>query len=461
MAPRHEYDLRVSALTHSYEVADYVKPFRAKLESDELIVPHEKGDVTLEKLKDFVFVDEGDDEDPEFVESSGESEDSLEYESEHETPCREYDLRVPSVSSYDVDDLKPVTVRLEWEQLIVPHEEGDVTLDKLNEFVFEDEDVEEDPEYEESIVETEDSLEYDSEYDIPCHDYDLRAPTIGTYDVDDLTPVTLELEGGQLIVPHEEGAITLDNLEGCIFEDDDDEEDPEYEESIVDTEDSLEYESDEFEEDVEDASQDALASVVTSSCFNLVENEDVNWSFSNKAEEYVASFGVSQLGIRLVDSGLSAIETPVSYFSTWMSDGVRHTRRHLRAARRAGEKQNSDSCRARSLLVQMATLFPLSAVLGSMGVALVESTLCESHMADENIDDPSYVPSSDETEDSLEFRSEIESEEDLVSDLVSESILSSDWEEIRSSEEETDSVASSGEDTDSVASSEYDQVASE
>ena len=81
MAPRHEYDLRVSAFTHSYEVAENVKPFRARLESDELIVPHEKGAVTLEKLQEFVFVDdEGDDEDPEYVESSGESEDSLEYE---------------------------------------------------------------------------------------------------------------------------------------------------------------------------------------------------------------------------------------------------------------------------------------------------------------------------------------------------------------------------------------------
>ena len=44
-------------------------------------MPHEKGAVTLEKLQEFVFVDdEGDDEDPEYVESSGESEDSLEYE---------------------------------------------------------------------------------------------------------------------------------------------------------------------------------------------------------------------------------------------------------------------------------------------------------------------------------------------------------------------------------------------
>ena len=54
--------------------------------------------------------------------------------------------------------------------------------------------------------------------------------------------------------------------------------------------------SDEFE--VEEDVEDALASMVTGSCFNLIENEDIHWSFANKAEEYVASFGVSQLGIR-------------------------------------------------------------------------------------------------------------------------------------------------------------------
>jgi len=449
MAPRHEYDLRVSASTLSYEVAENVKPFRAKLESDELIVPHEKGAVTLEKLQEFVFVDdEGDDEDPEYVESSGESEDSLEYESDNETPCRGYDLRAPTtITSCDVDDLKPVTVKLEWEQLIVPHEEGAVTLDKLKEFVFEDEDVEEDPEYEESIVDSEDSLEYDSEHE--TREYDLRPVLItSSYDVDDLMPVTVELEEGQLIVPHEEGAVTLDKLEGFVFEDEDVEEDPEYEGSTIDSEDSLEYESDEFEveEEDEDGSPDALASVVTRSCLNLVENEDVNWSFANKAEEYVASFGVSQLGIRLVDCGLSIIDAPVSFFSTWMSDGVRHTRRHLRAARRAGEKQNSYSCKAKSLLVHMATLFPLSTLLGSLGVGLVESKLYESHVADDHIEDPTYVLSSDETEDSLEFRSEVESEEDLASDVESECILTSDW------EEETDDVGSS---------EDYEEVASE
>ena len=79
MAPLHDYDLRVSASTLSYEVADNIKPITISVESDELVVPHEEGNITLDKLKDFVFVDENDDEDPEYVESSAESEDSLEF----------------------------------------------------------------------------------------------------------------------------------------------------------------------------------------------------------------------------------------------------------------------------------------------------------------------------------------------------------------------------------------------
>merc|ERR1719315_60696 len=70
----------------------------------------------------------------------------------------------------EVKDLKPVTVKFEWDQLIVPHEEGDVTFDKLNEFVFEDEEDEEDPEYEQSCVESDDSLEYESEVDSEVDD---------------------------------------------------------------------------------------------------------------------------------------------------------------------------------------------------------------------------------------------------------------------------------------------------
>ena len=45
-------------------------------------------------------------------------------------------------------------------------------------------------------------------------------------------------------------------------------------------------------------SQNAYASVVTKSCSELVEKENLNWTLSNRAQEYVASFGASQLGIR-------------------------------------------------------------------------------------------------------------------------------------------------------------------
>jgi len=345
MAPRHEYDLRVSASSLTYEVVDNLKPVTISMESDELVVPHEEGNVTLDKLKDFVFADEDDDEDPEYVESSAESEDSLEFELENEAPHREYDLRAPGAtpSSDGMDDLKPVIVKFEWDQLILPHEEGDVTLDKLNGFVFDVEDEDEDPEYEESCDDSEDSLEYQSEDD-----------------------------------ESEDEDCSLDELT---------------------------------------IQEDVLASVVTESCSDLLERNYVSWSLTNKAEEYISSFGVSQFGIRLVDSGLSVVESPISYLSTWMSDSVSNTRRNLRAARRAGEKIN-DSCKARSLLVHMANLFPMNTVLDSLGVALVEETLYESlnknkkYVVDEDIeDDPEYVLSSEESDDSLEFRSEIESEE--------------------------------------------------
>jgi len=348
MAPRYEYDLRISAVPHCFVVSDDAKPFRAMLESDQLIVPHEKGDVTLDKLKDCVFADEGDHEDPEYVEESGESDDSLEYESENETPSRDYDLRAPGIAnSYDVvDDLEPVIVKLEWDQLIVPHKEGSVTLDNLEKFVFEDEDDNDDPEYEPSIVESVDVLDYESE------------------------------DG---------------------------------------------FETEEDASDVDDsAKQDTFDSVV----LDLVDNEDLHWSYANKTEEYIASFGVSQFGIKLVDSGLSVIESPISSLSTGMSGGIRQIRRHLRAARRAGEKINDDSCKAKSLLVHMATLFPLNAVLNFIGVNLVE-TYESSGVDDEDIEDPAYVLSSDESEDNLEFWSVSESEEG-----ESESIGSSDWEEV-------------------------------
>merc|ERR1719228_383618 len=71
----------------------------------------------------------------------------------------------------------------------------------------------------------------------------------------------------------------------------------------------------------------------------------------------------------------------------------------------------------------MANLFPLNAALGSLGIGLVEKNSLKTDVVDEDIDDPEYIVSSDEIEDSLEFRSEIES------DVDSEITESSDGEE--------------------------------
>jgi len=368
MAPRHEYDLRATSFTLSYEVADNIKPLSVKFEDNKLVVPHEDGEVTLDKLNEFVFVDEDEVEDPEYSEeSSGESDDSLEYESENDSPRREYDLRAPASLSYELaDDIKPVTVKFEWDQLIVPHEEGDITLEKLKELIFEEEDDDEDPAYEYAASSA------DSEASV---DYEFESES--------------EMESGQ----------DVSDLESA--------------------------DEDSVESSVDTTSDDVLASVVTKSCFDLVDNEDVSWSTANKTEEYIASFGVSQFGFRLVDTGLSIVETPISFVSTWIAGSVKSTRRHLRAARRAGEKLNDDSCKSRSLLVHMTNLFPLNTVLGSFGVRLVED-LCMTN--DEDIDDPDYITSSD-SEDSLEYRSDIESE-DLDTDFDSETIETSDEEEV-------------------------------
>merc|ERR1719315_785644 len=175
----------------------------------------EDGEVTLNKLNEFVFVDEDEVEDPEYSEeSSGESDDSLEYESENDSPRREYDLRAPAIHSYEVaDDIKPVTVKFEWDQLIVPHEEGDITLEKLKELIFEEEDDDEDPAYEYAASSA------DSEASV---DYEFESES--------------EMESGQ------------------------------------------ESDDDSFESSVGTTNNDILTSVVTKSCFDLVDKEDVSWS---------------------------------------------------------------------------------------------------------------------------------------------------------------------------------------
>merc|ERR1712096_482016 len=52
-------------------------------------------------------------------------------------------------------------------------------------------------------------------------------------------------------------------------------------------------------------------------------------SYVDMMEEYVASFGIAQFCIRLVDTGLAVLESPLSLVSTRICSEVQHVRRHL------------------------------------------------------------------------------------------------------------------------------------
>merc|ERR1712202_82894 len=150
-------------------------------------------------------------------------------------------------------------------------------------------------------------------------------------------------------------------------------------------------------------------------------------SYVDMMEEYVASFGIAQFCIRLVDTGLAVLESPLSLVSTRICSKVQHVRRHLRAVRRAGAKRAGHPCKEGPVLLQVANMFSLNFMLGFLGIQLVgadeepvasspkketSSGLLGKVLEEEDSEmDPDYVLDSEESEDSLEYRSETELEE--------------------------------------------------
>merc|ERR1712183_1205184 len=102
-------------------------------------------------------------------------------------------------------------------------------------------------------------------------------------------------------------------------------------------------------------------------------------------------------------------------------------RRHLRAVRRAGAKRAGHPCNEGPVLLQVANMFSLNFMLGFLGIQLVgadEEPVASSPkketssgplgkgLEEEDSEmDPDYVLDSEESEDSLEYRSETELEE--------------------------------------------------
>ena len=125
---------------------------------------------------------------------------------------------------------------------------------------------------------------------------------------------------------------------------------------------------------------------------------------------------INSVSSRVVDTYLSVLESPISLVSTSVSTKVQDVRRHLRAVRRAGAKRAGYPSNEGSLLLQVAQMFRLNILLAYLGMQLVgadEEPLASSptkakasgEVVDENSEvDPDYVLSSEESEDSLEYR---------------------------------------------------------
>jgi len=167
----------------------------------------------------------------------------------------------------------------------------------------------------------------------------------------------------------------------------------------------------------------AVPSLKTTTTPEMVENtKEAAIVCMDIAEEYIASFKMARFGIRVFDSYLSLIESPMSIVSSSASTKVLGARRHLRAVRRAGARRDGEPCNDGSLWLEMAEVFKLNVVLGFFGVQLAKldngplassprknKVDGEEEDDDDAEEDPDYVPEdSAAVDDSLEYRSDTE-----------------------------------------------------
>jgi len=108
-------------------------------------------------------------------------------------------------------------------------------------------------------------------------------------------------------------------------------------------------------------------------------------SYMHLATEYLASFALSQIGLKVADRSLSIAEKTTKFFKADMKKDelsmltqtyikLRQTRRALRAIKRAGERKSyleKDSVARTGLVGSLASLLSLNTLLGLAGLKLV------------------------------------------------------------------------------------------
>merc|ERR1712202_11366 len=187
----------------------------------------------------------------------------------------------------------------------------------------------------------------------------------------------------------------------------------------------------------------------------LVETtKDTAVSYFEFAQEYVASFGISQIALKLGDKGLQ-ITADVLELSGLeetkpvkpVVNGIKNVRRHARAVRRAGAKlagiKAAKTIGEASVVGAVAEVFGLNFFLSVVGLQLVPANILQKSttaeldttmdeeetvdkLSDEQIagykseEDPDYVPSG-ATEESADDDSDAEEKmEEVVEDLTDE-----------------------------------------
>merc|ERR1712096_493597 len=176
-------------------------------------------------------------------------------------------------------------------------------------------------------------------------------------------------------------------------------------------------------------------------------------SYFGFAQEYVASFGISQIALKLGDKGLQ-ITTDVLELTGLegtkpvkpVVNGIKNVRRHARAVRRAGAKlariKAAKTIGEASVVGAVAEVFGLNFFLSVVGLQLVPANILQKSttaeldtteeeetvdkLSDEQIagykpeEDPDYVPSG-ATEESADDDSDAEEKmEEVVEDLTDE-----------------------------------------
>merc|ERR1712183_345642 len=209
----------------------------------------------------------------------------------------------------------------------------------------------------------------------------------------------------------------------------------------------------------------------------LVEStRDTAFSYFGHAQEYFASFGISQIALKLGDKGLQIATDALTLTGFEKTkplkpvvNGIKNIRRHARAVRRAGAEvagiKPAKTIGEASLLGAVAEVFGVNFFLSVVGLQLVPANILQkpttgeldTNTEDETVDvklsdekiasylsdeDPDYVPSG-ANEDSAEDDSEAEEAEDVVDEageVVEQSEVVEEIEEVKEVVEKTEAV---------------------